>query len=246
MPIDHAIKLAITAAVKRVEYKRYNVDPDQVPDALLADIFAALFPHNPSLVSPNIQPIVHLPIDPPRDSEPTEVVAKKPRKPRAPKVTTTIPPPVNEEEENPPVDQPIISSTTEPAPPAPAPKKERKKPGPKAPKSDTPVNMKKFNPTQIKKIEKANVDAKTFMDYVNALTADAFKAKNIDEHLHDFAHPSTEEADTGAVNIDVTEVEFNGKPYFVNMSTKAVYEQQGEINKKVGYVGALEFADMEI
>ena len=30
------------------------------------------------------------------------------------------------------------------------------------------------------------------------------------------------------------------------MSTKAVYEQQGEINKKVGYVGALEFADMEI
>ena len=82
---------------------------------------------------------------------------------------------------------------------------------------------------------------------MNALNPEVFKSKNFDKHLHDFITPVVEEpVETGAVNMEVLEVEFNDKTYFVNPDTKVVYEQQGEVSKKVGMVGALEFADMEI
>lgn len=233
IPLDHSIKLAITASIKRFEFKRYDVEPDQIIDALLTDIFADLFPHNPSLVSPDmsnaaVQPPVILPSS-------TTTTTKERKKPGPKPKTTTTTEPVAEEG--------VVSST-----PVPAPEKERKKPGPK-PKTEAPQNIKKLNPTQVKKLEKASpgTDIKQFIDYLNAMTPDAFKAKVIDEHIQDFVNPPKEEAEVGYTDRDVIEVEFNGKTYFVNPDTKVVYQANDEhVNVKVGHVGALEFADMEI
>lgn len=228
-PIDYSIKLAITASIKRFEFKRYNVDPDQVVDALLSDIFTDLFPHNPSLVSPDNVPLVQLPVILPSSTTTTTTTTNQRKKP-GPKPKVPAP------EEG----SIAVTSTTAP---------EKKKPGPK-PKTDAPQNIKKLNPTQIKKLEKASpgADIKQFIDYLNALTPEAFKDKVIDDHIQDFLNPGKEEAtEEGYSNTDCIEVEFNGNSYFVNTTTKAVYKTDNEhVNVKVGRVGALEFADMEI
>ena len=64
VPIEHNIKQAITAAVKAVEFKKYNVEPDEVVDNLLADIFRSLFPHSPGLVNVEKVETVQIPIVP--------------------------------------------------------------------------------------------------------------------------------------------------------------------------------------
>lgn len=224
VPIDHAIKLAITAAIKRVEFKKYNVDPDEVVDALLTDIFADLFPHNPVLVSPTLQPITRLPVI---QDENTTTTTTKPKKTRAKKSIEEVPTPAETE---------IVSST-----PA---EKEKKKPGPK-PKNEPPQNIKKFNPSQMKKIEKANVNPKEFLDYLNSLSEEAYTQKKLDEHIQNFVTPQTAEEPLAEIP-DCIDIEFDGKEYTINSKTRAVYVQEGEIYKKVGHVGMLEFADMEM
>ena len=234
--IDHSIKLAITASIKRFEFKRYDVDNDQLVDALLTDLFADLFPHNPSLVSPDFTPTVQLPVILPTTTTTTTTNAKKEPKKRVPKTKVS---PIPEE---PPVE--VESSTPAPAPE----KKERKKPGPK-PQTDVPQNIKKLNPTQVKKLEKAapGTDIKQFIDFLNAMTPDEYKAKVIDDHIQDFVKPAGEESESGYTDSECIEVEYNGKMYFVNPDTRVVYQANNEhVNVKVGIVGALEFADMEI
>lgn len=85
VPIEHNIKQAITAAVKAVEYKRYNVEPDEVVDNLLKDIFKSLFPHSPNLVE-DVERI-QIPIVPPPapEPEPEQAPAAPEKKKRASK-----------------------------------------------------------------------------------------------------------------------------------------------------------------
>ena len=235
--IDHSIKLAITASIKRFEFKRYDVDNDQLVDALLTDLFADLFPHNPSLVSPDFTPTVQLPVILPTTTTTTTTNAKKEPKKRVPKTKVS---PIPEE---PPVE--VESSTPAPAPE----KKERKKPGPK-PQTDVPQNIKRgLNPTQAKKLEKAapGTNIKQFIDFLNAMTPDEYKAKVFDDHVQDFVKPAGEETEEGLKDLECVEVEFNGKTYFVNRNTRVVYQANNEhVHVKVGIVGALEFADMGI
>ena len=231
MPIDHSIKLAITASIKRFEFKRYDVDPDEIINSLLTDIFADLFPHNPSLVSLDSNVSVRLPVILPSTTTTTTEPEKKPRG-RKPKVVEAPPEP----------QEGIIESTTTTT-------TEKRKPGPKPKaKPDTPLNLKKLNPTQVKHLNKASptTDIKQFIDYVNSLTPEVFGQKGFDEHVHDFLNPSDVVEEKNVKNRDCIEVEFNEQTYFIDPETRAVYKPAGEINEKVGYVGALEFADMEM
>jgi hypothetical protein len=232
VPIDHSIKLAITASIKRFEFKRYDVDPDKIIDALLTDIFTDLFPHNPSLVSPDSVPVI-VPSTTTTNAAPVKERKKPGPKPKA----APVPAPPTE-------DGVVVSST-------PAPEKEKKKPGPKPkPKSDVQQNVKKLNPTQTKKLEKASpgADVKQFINYLNAMTPEEFKAKVIDDHIKNFINPPKEEdTEKGHSDKECIEVEFNDETYFVNVNTKEVYKSNNEdVHIKVGIVGALEFADMEI
>jgi len=135
----------------------------------------------------------------------------------------------------------VIESTTKPEP---------KKRGPKKVQTDTPQHIKNFNPTQMKKIKEAGAEEKVneFKDYLNSLTEEGFKSKKIPDHLQDFLNPKEEESLAelpGCIDVDY-EIDGEMKPYAVNPATKCVYEKQGEVYVKVGMVGALQFAEMEI
>jgi len=219
-PLDYSIKLAITASIKRFEFKRYDVEPDQIIDALLTDIFADLFPQNPSLVSPNnIHPPVTLP-----STTTTTTVQKERKKPGPkPKTTTTT--------------EPAVESTTV----APT---EKKKPGPK-PK---PKKI-KFTKQHLNAMKEAEVEPEAFTNYLNEISPETFDANNMFTYLDDFVKSikPKEKPEEGYKDLECIEVEFNGQTYSVNTATKAVYKANDEhVNVKVGYVGALEFADMEI
>jgi hypothetical protein len=79
--MNHALKVAITAAIKSLEFKKYEVQPDNVVDCFITDLFGVLFPEDPAPVT--VEPKVHIiPISQP---QPVAVKAKKPRAPRKPK-----------------------------------------------------------------------------------------------------------------------------------------------------------------
>jgi hypothetical protein len=54
--MENALKQAITAAVKKLEFKKYDVEPDNVVDCFLTDLFGVLFPNNAELVKERKKP----------------------------------------------------------------------------------------------------------------------------------------------------------------------------------------------
>lgn len=229
VPIEHNIKQAITAAVKAVEFKKYDVDPDEVVDNLLTDIFRSLFPHNPSLVDVEKVETVQIPVVPvPAAAEvvalpasPAKPAAKE-KKPRAKK--EKAPAPAQE-----------AGAGAAAASGDVAPKKA------KAKKEKAVQNLAKVNPSQKKVLTKENVDPKEFLDYVNAMTEEEYKAKTFEEHVQQFGKPKEE-----IVDRELIEVPFEGKVYFVDPQTKKVYVEDGEVDKLVGHVGMMGFKDMVI
>ena len=149
--------------------------------------------------------------------------------------------------------EPVVVPVPAPAPaPAPAPEA----PKVKEPKAKFIGNLEKLTPTQDKLLKKTategNVelasDAKTkFIAFVNAMDNKDFNAKKLEEHMKAFFAPKAPEVkDTECV-----EVEYKGNTYWVDVSNGDVYESEkqdnGEdIDKKVGKVGLLKFADMKM
>ena len=126
---------------------------------------------------------------------------------------------------------------------------------PKEPKAKFVGNLEKLTPTQDKLLKKTategNVelasDAKTkFIAFVNAMDNKDFNAKKLEEHMKAFFAPKAvvekdEECDP---------VEYKGKDYWVSKDG-TVYETEihadgSEIDKNVGKVGLLYFADMKM
>ena len=159
--------------------------------------------------------------------------------------------------------EPVVVPVPAPAPSPEAPKvkepKESKAKTPKEPKEPKAKfigNLEKLTPTQDKLLKKTategNVelasDAKTkFIAFVNAMDNKDFNAKKLEEHMKAFFAPKAPEVkDTECV-----EVEYKGNTYWVDVSNGDVYESEkqdnGEdIDKKVGKVGLLKFADMKM
>lgn len=54
--MENALKQAITAAVKKLEFKKYDVPEDNVVDCFLTDLFGILFPNNSGLVKERKKP----------------------------------------------------------------------------------------------------------------------------------------------------------------------------------------------
>ena len=54
--METALKQAITAAVKKLEFKKYDVPEDGVVDCFLTDLFGILFPNNAGLVKERKKP----------------------------------------------------------------------------------------------------------------------------------------------------------------------------------------------
>lgn len=141
--------------------------------------------------------------------------------------------------------------------PAPAPVEPAKEKKPrKKPVATENTNLAKIDPTWRKHLKAADKDhAKELepqlLEYVNSLTNEEFHAKTTEAHVADFVASRSD----GKVLSDVTEVEFEGKDYYVNPETKRVYEGEGVYNestqewtnyKPVGYVGMGAFTEMKM
>ena len=231
VPIEHNIKQAITAAVKAVEFKKYHVEADEVVDNLLADIFRTLFPNNPSLVDVTKVDVVSVPIVPPPAPEAVDlpVSPKKPAKEKKPRAKKES--------------EPVVANAAAGSASA-EPEKPKKKALAKKEKSEA-QNLDKLNPTQKKVLKKESVeDAKAFLEFVNAMSGEEYRAKTFEEHVQEFKKPRISVVEYREP--ELTQVEFKGKTYYVDPETKKVYVEDGEVDKLVGHVGMLEFAGMVV
>jgi translation initiation factor 1 (eIF-1/SUI1) len=176
--------------------------------------------------------------------------------PKASKVKT--PEPVSEPE--PVVSEPEPEPVPVPAPAPEEPKVKEVKPKaakePKEPKAKFVGNLEKLTPTQDKLLKKTAADGNVhfeidtkakFIAFVNAMDNKDFNAKKLEEHMKAFFAPkAVEEKDA-----DCVEVEFKGKTYWVDVNNGDVYETEeqedgSEVDKKVGKLGLLSFADMKM
>jgi hypothetical protein len=163
--------------------------------------------------------------------------AKKPKAPKKEAKTEVKPEPVSNAGAG-------AGAGAEPAP--------KKKPGPKpkAVKAEGPVNLEKLNPTQKKHIKKiadelkVEPNDKEFLVYANAMPAEVWSAKPLDEHIREFLMP--EPLPLAAAPQEFLLVEFKGKDYLVDPETKFVYEEDAKVRTHIGVVGQMEFKDMEI
>jgi hypothetical protein len=172
-------------------------------------------------------------------------------------------PKVKEPEPAPAPVEPVVVPAPAPAPAPEAPKvkepKESKAKTPKEPKEPKAKfigNLEKLTPTQDKLLKKTategNIelaaDAKTkFIEFVNAMDNKDFNTKKLEEHMKAFFAPKAPEVK----DADCTAVDFKGKTYWVDVNNGDVYEPEKqedgtEIDKKVGKVGLLDFADMKM
>lgn len=177
-----------------------------------------------------------------------EAPAKKARKTKAKAEEVKV------EEEAPAADSSEPPMANAGAAPEPA-KVEKKKPGPKPKaKLEGPVNIEKLTPTHKKHIKKmaeelqCGIDDKAFLAYANGMSADAWGAKSLDEHIREFVGPLPG-ATLAPPPTEFEVVEFKGVEYLVDPATKFVYENVPEgapVRNKLGVVGLLEFAEMEM
>jgi hypothetical protein len=149
-----------------------------------------------------------------------------------------------------PVEAPVVVPAPIEAPPA-----KEKKPRKKAAVPEN-ANLAKIDPTWRKHLKAADKEhAKELepqlLEYVNSLTNEDFHAKTTEAHVADFVASRSD----GKVLTELTEVDFEGKTYFVNPETKRVYEGEGVYNestqewtnmKPVGYVGMAAFTEMKM
>ena len=147
----------------------------------------------------------------------------------------------------------------DPAPveaPAPVEPAKEKKPRTKKPAVPENANLAKIDPTWRKHLKAADKEhAKELepqlLEYVNSLTNEEFHAKTTEAHVADFVASRSD----GKVDTELTEVDFEGKTYYVNPESKKVYEGEGVYNestqewtnyKAVGTVGMAAFTEMKM
>lgn len=131
---------------------------------------------------------------------------------------------------------------------------------PKAPKKavvEDEKRIKRMSPTLTKQLTTVFQDAKKefkkehgaeFAKYVNELTKVMFEAKNLSDHMRDFAAtiPATNEPEA-VPDEDMTEVTFENVKYVVGDISKRVYiadEENGD--KFVGFLGIGKFKAMTV
>lgn len=241
--MEHAMKQAITAAFKSLENKTYDVESDGFLDALLADLFTVLFPHDsavPAVAAPSAEP-----------------------KKKAPKKAKKVDP------EPVPADGPAAAGAGAPVEEEPkkkAPKKAKKEePAPPADKNIewSPSWTKRVKPVVKELGITMNVTPakqKEFAAHLNGMSKADYDARTFEEHMRAYLQehtPKSAPSDGGRAaagdasdeergEVAMTAVEFKGKTYGVDTrkpDALAVYTPEG---KHLGYVGSGEFKDMKL
>jgi hypothetical protein len=239
--MEHAMKQAITAAFKSLENKTYDVESDGFLDALLADLFTVLFPHD------------------------SAVPAEAPEsKKKAPKKAKKVDP-----ESVPTQDGPAAAGAGAPVEEEPkkkAPKKAKKEEA--APPADKNIE---WSPTWTKRVKPVvkelgltiNITPakqKEYAAHLNGLSKADYDARTFEEHMRAYLrehNPKPAPSDGGRAaagdasddereEVELKAVEFKGKTYGVDTrkpDTIAVYTPEG---KHLGYVGSGEFKDMKL
>lgn len=150
---------------------------------------------------------------------------------------------------------------------------EKKKPAPRKPRAKkedaAPVNLAKLDATQSKlltavaKQMKVKADKKAFLEYINKLSPEEYNAEGVklEDHMRKFMAPpapvapapETEKKDDEMVGVELVQIEFEGKEYYVDEVSNRVFLPVGEWKddqpagwQKVGYVGMANFKDMVI
>jgi hypothetical protein len=167
-----------------------------------------------------------------------EPKAKKPKAPKKEAVKTEIKP------------EPV-SNAGAGAEPEPVATKKKPGPKPKAVKAEGPVNLDKLNPTQKKHLKKIAEELKVepkekeFLAAANAMSAEEWSAKPLDDHIREFLMP--EPLPLAAAPKEFLVVDFKGVEYLVDPETRFVYESsEGSVRNHLGVVGHMAFKDMEI
>ena len=174
--------------------------------------------------------------------------------------------------------KPVKTETEAPVTPKKAPKAKKAPDAPKKEakesKSDVEVEkrIKRMSPTLTKQLTTVFQDAKKefakekgaeFAKYVNELSKEAFEAKNLSDHMRDFAgvgavpetKPKAEPKKTvkketpvpeAVPDEDMTEVTFKGVKYVVGDISKRVYEANEDGDKFVGLLGLGKFKTMQL
>lgn len=206
---------------------------------------AVTVPVAPAVIATEVKEVKVKEVKPKLTKE-EKAVAKAAKPAKAPKASKVTP------------EEPVVpvALVPEPEPVAPAPEEPKvKEVKVKEPKAKFVGNLEKLTPTQDKLLKKTaadgNVqfatDTKTkFTAFVNAMDNKDFNAKKLEEHMKTFFAPKTVvEKDADCLSAD-----YKGKTYWVDVNNGDVYETEeqdgSEIDKKVGKVGLLYFADMKM
>ena len=152
-----------------------------------------------------------------------------------------------------------------------APKKETKEPKSEAVVVEVEKRIKRMSPTLTKQLTGVFEDAKKefkkengteFAKYVNDMSKETFEAKNLSDHMRDFAGVGAAPVAPVAVaepkkkgktpepepvaDEDLVEVTFNKVKYVVGEISKIVYEANDDGDKRVGLLGLGKFAKMQL
>jgi hypothetical protein len=245
--MENALKQAITAAVKKLEFKKYDVEPDNVVDCFLTDLFGVLFPNNAELVKERKKPGPKPKLD--ADGNPISKKAKK-----------------EPGERKKPGPKPKLDADGNPISKA---KKAAKKPLPDSPKASpkkagaAKPNV-EWSPTWTKRVKpivkELGIEArltpakqKEIAAHLNAMAKSDYDAKTFEEHMRDYLRPAATPAPkaggAAAAGDDEEEktvriVSFKGKKYSVNPEDNAVYDE--EATEHLGYVGSGAFVGMVV
>jgi hypothetical protein len=237
--IEQSLKQIIAAAIHQVKSKTYERAEDVDPvEAFIEDLFAVLFPTQ----QPQQQPteVQHVTV-------PTVAAApEKPKRGRKPKAAEQEQPQPEAAPEKP--KRGRKPKTTPPSTPPAAPEQTE---APPAPKKEQAKNIDKLTATNKKHIKKwaeevgvAEPDTKALLAHVNAMSAEEFNALTFEQHVKAFLQPAEQPQEEK--ELELLEVQFNGKTYYVNEEDKRVYEEKDGEHVGVGYVGMAAFADMKL
>ena len=125
---------------------------------------------------------------------------------------------------------------------------------PKTAKAKFVGNLEKLNPTQDKlwkkvaaesKVELTDDHKKRFLAHINELDNTEYNTKKLETWMSEFFTPK--EHDTKTAEVEMFAVDYKGKEYGVDKNGDVYETIPGtDVDKKVGKVGMLYFADMEM
>ncbi len=200
--MENALKQAITAAVKKLEFKKYDVPEDNVVDCFLTDLFGILFPNNSGLVKerkkPGPKPKLDEhgnPIRSPRKSKkssegPAAAGAGSPVKERK----KPGPKPKLDADGNPVSKKAKAKkAAAKPLPPSPA-ASPKKKAGAAKPNVEwSPTMTKRVKPVVKElgiELRLTPAKQKELAAHLNAMAKSEYDAKTFEEHMRDYLRPA--------------------------------------------------------